>query len=253
MQRRAAQSNPSLQAWSQIQTKLAKEARAKPESIIYWKNLFSQIVFKGGVLMRKPVYVITIVLALIIGVTAGVPSVRAQAQDFFQSIVFRNPSGSEIVGYAIDWEYIPFNPTYMPADWEAGAICIGGGDVRWIGILYTDHGSQDTASGFAAFTQRKAPDAPSLPAGEERIVNGLPASLRTGEAVSLDDNPAAEHWLTAALATEFGPQQPFVKELKAPFVKQLTWFLGNTQLDIISNLPEEQILQIAESMTPATP
>jgi hypothetical protein len=279
MQRRAAQSNPSLQAWSQIQTKLTREARAKPESIIYWKNLFSQIVFKGGALMRKPVYVIAIVLALIIGVTAGVPSIRAEAQDLFQQVFFRHPSGAEIVGYTVDWE--AFNPTYMPAGWDVANICFGGGDVDWVGILYTDHGSLDTASGFAAFMQREAPDALSLPPGEERTVNGLPASLRTGEAVSLDDNPSAEHWLTggdwvyrapADGTTEpQGPykvvkppsaqvpyvkelvRDPYVKELKAPFVKQLTWFQGNTQLDIISDLPEAEILQIAESMTPATP
>jgi len=80
----------------------------------------------------------------------------------FQELFFKNPSGSGIVGIDLNWEYVPFNPTYMPSGWKTAKINLGEGDIRFFGILYTDHGSQDTASGFAALIQRKAPDVLSL-------------------------------------------------------------------------------------------
>jgi hypothetical protein len=158
LHRTASQSNPSPQAWSRIQAKLAKEARPKPESITSWKDFFGQIIFKGGALMRKPAYAIAIILALIISVTAGVPSVRAQVQETFQNLFFKNPGGSGIIGIELDWEYVPFNPTFMREGWEAAKINLGEGDVRFFGILYTYHGSQDIANGFVALIQRRAAD-----------------------------------------------------------------------------------------------
>ena len=63
--------------------------------------------------------------------------------------------------------------------------------------------------------------------------------MRSGSAVSLGDNPTAANWLRT--------------ELQASFVNQLTWFQVNTQLEILSDLPEADMLKIAESMKPAAP
>jgi len=118
----------------------------------------------------------------------------------------------------------PYGPTYLPFDIVGGG---GGGGGQELTLVFTDMQS------FVRLTERPASAAGPPPEGETVTVSGEAAVLVTGLAGSF----------------ETAPQQPAITYGDGV---ELTWQVGEVQITLLSNLPVEEALKVAESMVPAT-
>ena len=227
---RATQAVPSPQAWSRLQARLAGEAHPSFSWLPTWLQRLApgvgriNRVFEGEITMKKRFALTTIaVLVMALTVMAFVPSVRAQASEMFNAwFSIELPNGG--MGGSMPSGFTPLYPTYVPAGSTGSGIggCINERETESLGLEYY-FGEQ-----FATFCETEAPADKSLPAGQETTVNGQPAVLETG----LEGTAG------------FGMNIAYTDG------KRLTWYVGEVKIEMLSNLPLEEMLKIAESLVP---
>jgi len=256
LQLRAAQAAPSPQAWSRLQARLAGEARPSPSWLPPWLQRLAPGVgraqiFEGGVTMKKGV-ALTAIAALVIalGTVAFVPSVRAQVGERLNTwFHFRSPGGEDVITVGGPMEFAPLYPTYLPTGLQSSG---GETSISQIGKSESVELAYCNDEQFIAITQTKAPADRSLPAGQEVTVNGQPAVLVTalegtfecGPHIPEDVQEGATEETVGTLPPEFGP-------IAYTDGKQLTWYVGDVKVEMLSNLSVEEMLKIGESLVPA--
>jgi len=250
---RAAHAAPSPQAWSRLQARLAGEARPSPSWLPTWLQRLAPGVGRisqifGGVTIKKVALTTIAVLAIALSMMAFVPSVQAQVVEILNTwFHFKSPGGEYEMALGGPMEFAPLHPTYLPTGLQGS----GAGNVSESGtesIELTYHNNEQ----FVAITQTKAPADRSLPAGKEVTVNGQPAVLVTGLEGTFEYGfriPEGAHVET------FGtpPVEPYRYHGTIAYTdgKRLTWYVGDVKVEMLSNLPVEEILKIAESLVPA--
>lgn len=205
----------------------------------------------GVAILRKPAYAIIIALAILLAFSMSVPVVRAEIVNTVSGwFSFQNPDEKGVLIIQHNWDFQPFNPTYVPTGWRMTESMTAGAEGAYIfGMYYTNKNMYDGTNSrnfnaedqFAALIQKKPPADRALPSGDTRNIKGYQAVLQQGTAISFEYSVYSSditRWLE--------------KELQSSNVKKLTWMQENTQLEIVSNLSEAQLLKIAESMKPAT-
>jgi len=274
LQVRAAQAVPSPQVWSRLRARLAREARPSPSWLPTWLHRLApggtlslskgvghinQIL--GGVMMKKRLALVAIAALLIVLGTAGfVPSVRAQVGELLRWFRFESPAGGEEVSVPSSVasipgsvEFTPLRPAYLPDGFEAMAV---GLNPEAASLNYWNSATHQI---LIIDERLSSPDDDrSLPAGANVTVNGQPAVLITGlegqvSFVSIPPTPSAP------VASPSGPDQVVALEpgvgsaetVSYTDGKQLIWYTGNIRIEMLSNLPEEEMLRIAMSMVPA--
>lgn len=164
----------------------------------------------------------SVALLTILGVVL-VPSLWAQITEYSKPVmVFRAPGGNGMATTS-DWPgFQPLNPTYLPPGrWE---FSFGGrdeGGIKYLVLTYLQ------GSGFIRISESQARPDEALPKGESRQVNGRPAVIVSGLRGTLE-------FTTITFSDG----------------EQLSWDVGDARIDLLSNLPEQEMMQVAESLKP---
>ena len=252
----AADAAPSPQAWSRLQARLAKPAPRKlwPQRLA--PGVWHTLTTKGGeILMKHKLAMATVAtLALVICVVAFVPAVRAQVGEAIARWFYiRAPGGEVEMGWsAIGMDFTPLQPTYLPAGLQSagGGISLVeiGGDSESGKFKLTYHSDEQ----FVAITQTKAQADKPLPAGREVTVNGQKGMLVTGLEGTFEFGPRIPEDATVKVVGT-PPAKPFPSHGSIAYTdgKRLVWYAGDVKVEMLSNLPEEEMLKIAESLAPA--
>ncbi|MCK4485634.1 MAG: zf-HC2 domain-containing protein [Desulfobacterales bacterium] len=258
LQVRAAQAVPSPQAWSHLQARLAGEVRPVPswlstrlQRLARGVGCISQTLqLKGGVTMKKG-FTLAAIAALIIAISTVVfvPSVRTEVGKILNAwFRFETPGGKGEVALLGPAEFTPLHPAYVPDEIQGSVAVINSGESGSRFVELTYHNGEQ----FVAITQSKTPPDKSLPAGQETTVNGQPATLVTElrgtfeYGFRIPKNAQVETFGTP-LAERISYHGPITYENG----KQLTWYAGDVKVEMFSNLTEEEMLKIAESLVPA--
>lgn len=238
---RAAQATPSPRAWSRLQARLAEEARPP----LPWLPINSIL---GGIAMKKGIALVAIAgLLIALSVMTFVPSVRAQVGQLLRWFRFESPApGGGEVSIPGSVEFTPLRPAYLPAGFQAMAV---GLNPEAASLNYWN----STTNQILIIDQRRSSsdDDRSLPPGISLTVNGQPAVLITNVEGSvtftfLSPTPAISITPPADL-----DQAVPAETVSYPDGRQLVWYVGDIRLEMLSNLPVEEMLRIAESMIPA--
>lgn len=190
--------------------------------------------------------VATLVLAL--GVVAFVPPVRAQVGEFLNTwFRFETPGGRYGVVLSGPAEFTPLRPTYLPAEFQSsgGGISVATrGESECIGLTYQNDDQ------FVVITQTGPQADKALPAGREITVNGQPAVLVTGLEGTFRFGPCIPERGQVVVIGTPPAEFPHHESIAYTDGKQLTWYAGDVKIEMLSNLSEEEMLKIAESMVP---
>jgi len=203
--------------------------------------------------MRKG-FALAAVAALVIGIStvAFVPSVRAQVGEILNTwFRIETPGGESEVAIGGPMKFTPLYPTYLPARLQSsggGISAVGlGGASTSVGLTYYNDGQ------FVAITQTKSPADKALPAGREVTINSQPGVLVTGLEGTFEYGSRIPE--DARLTFFFGtpPAEPVPHRGSIAYTdgKRLTWYAGDVKVEVLSNLPEAEMLKIAESLVPA--
>ena len=136
--------------------------------------------------------------------------------------LFPTSDGGEI---RVSADFTPLAPTYWPFDIMGGG---GGGDGQVLELAFTD------GTVFLEITQQPGGDGESASDGGPVTINGEPAVLVTGLGGTFDIGQ---------------PGSPIVYSNGT----SLTWEVDEVELTLLSNLPQEEVVKIAESMEKTRP
>lgn len=178
----------------------------------------------------KKVFALATIVALIVAVStvAFVPSVRAQVGGVLNTwFHFRSPNGEAGIAIGGRMEFTPLHPTYLPDSFQGAGVS----STEAESIELTYHNKRQ----FVAITQTKAPADRALPAGQQVTVDSQPAVLFTG----------LEGTFEYGLRISEGANIDYTDG------KRLVWYAGDVKVEMLSNLPVEEMLKIAESLVPA--
>ena len=197
-----------------------------------------------------------LLLVLVLTVTL-VPPVRAQILEWY-TIVFRDPNNPNLVASSgVEGQPMPYqavNPGYLPKVFSGGATFIAFGDISE--MLY------QAGDKFLVITQQVAKNGETLPQGDTATVNGQPAALNTGLSGRYEQSSLGELEASGVVTAGEGSQSgtvdgidPNIAPTLAAFdytdAARLTFFIGTTKVEILSNLDVEELIKIAESLIPA--
>lgn len=265
LQIRAAQAAPSPQAWSRLQARLAeacperrRKARPSPSWLPTWlqrqaPGVGHPPIFTGGMTMKNftkgLVWATIAAIAIALSVMVLVPSVRAQVSELFRWFRFESPGGGGEVSIPGSVEFTPLRPAYLPAGFQAMAV---GLNPEAASLNYWN----STTGQILLIDQlRLSPDDNrSLPSGQRVTINGRPAGLITGlegnvTFVFLSPTPAAP--ITPPDDSALEPITASGETVSYRDGNQLVWYVGDIRVEMVSNLPVEEMVKIAESMIPA--
>ena len=209
-------------------------------------------IFAGGLTMKKGFALAALAaLVMAVGMVAIVPSVRAQVGEILNTwFRFKSPiSGEHEMALGGPMEFTPLQPTYLPAGLQGsggGISAADDGESTSVELAY--HNDEQ----FVSITQTKAPPDKALPAGKEMAVNGQPAVLVTGLEGDFEYGfriPEGAHVET--FGTPPAERDPYHGTIAYTDGKRLTWYVGDVEVEMLSNLPEEEMLKIAASLVPA--
>jgi len=241
LQLRAAQAAPSPQAWSRLQARLAGEVHPswfqRPAlAVRRVRQAFQPRDFhlKEGVALKHGfVLALLAALVIIVGTSAFVPSVRAQVGEMIaQQFHIEVPGGRFTIRVlSPDTSFTPLHPTYLPT----GLICA----LEDAGKGKTDAFRQVYAGKdwFVDLIQTKSPADRSLPTGWEVSINGQPGVLNTGLQGKFEFTPRFEVKGTGC------PSGYIYTE-----GQRLTWYVGDIKVVMLSNLADEEMIKIVQSM-----
>ena len=186
------------------------------------------------------------IAALIVGIStvSFVPSVRAQVGEMLNVwFHFKTPGGHGEVAISGTADFVPLHPTYLPAEFQTVGFVISDRP----GSMELMYHSEDQ---FLTISQSRTQAGETLPAGDEVTVNGQPAVLVTDLEGAIEYGPRIpEDAYVETVGTP--PARPYRGSIAYTDGKQLTWYVGEVKVGMLSNLPQEELLKVAESLVPA--
>ena len=200
--------------------------------------------------------VLAVMLVMVVTV-AFVPPVRAQVAEWF-GFTFRDPNNPEIVASVgvsgESMKYQVMQPTYLPAVFSGDSTFIAVGDISE--MLY------QTGDKFLVITQQVAKNGETLPQGDTATVNGQPAALNTGLSGRYEQSSLGELEASGVVTAGEGSQSGAVEGIDPNVVPalaafdytdaaRLTFIIGNTKIEMLSNMDVAELIKIAESLVPA--
>lgn len=178
-------------------------------------------------------------LVIAVSVMAFVPSVRAQVSGWFRARWEGPGVGVEISGSQPGFTVLV--PSYLPeAVFSSAAGSMTASMIN--DVMRNFFGDPDGQ--WLLITESQAPTDKALPAGQEVTIGDQKGVLLSGlrgtveMALPLPQN---------ILGTPPSYRQSFAYR----DAQQLVWYDSNTRIEILSNLPVEEMLKVAESFRPA--
>lgn len=227
----AEQVHPVPQAWNPLQSRISLEGAGGAFEGL--QSISSRFLMQKQA-TRRLVLVLMLILALLL---AAPPTwtLAARIGDWVGSWFHFITPGTECSMSVGDFKaFTPYAPHYLPEGFDCGGI--GGTTAPGFDRLELtySHGEQ-----FVTLLQSKGPVLDELPPGSLVQVNG-----ETGVFVRVFATSSE------ALHQKI-PSIPIVKNLDYGLTSLLAWRIGEINLELVSNLPEEEILKIARSLVPA--
>jgi len=238
LQQQVAQAVPAPDAWGRLQDALAgADQPMRPTQTAAWPQSIARSIgalFLGGSLMRRFVLVGLLTLALVGGVVIAVPPVRAQVQEMIDAwFHFQLPGGRSGVGIGFGGARQAFTP-YMPA-WLPEGLDVGmsGGTTapgaEYVEFEFHPMPRRNDDDRFIRLIEGVGEAVAGLPKGREVTINGQRAVF-TSE-------------LSERHEIQVDPPTPAGARL-------LAWYVGEIKMELVSNLPEEEMIAVAESLVP---
>ncbi len=277
----AAQAAPSRQALSHLQARLVEEVRTPPHRLTGWvtrsapdERPATRFYRQGDHRMKKRWRIAFGTIGAIViaaGVIALVPSTRAAAGEFFADVFSISSEDPPLqLGYLP--EGFDSQPLYQTgafrADTEPDAAGMGSASLQEQESLYQE------GDRFLLVKTSVGVDAP-LPEGQATDVGGVPAVLRTGLSGVLEpsvpdlgqDEPTSgaedagpspndeviESWVSGGLDEKGNTWKSSGTESEIPSItydnaNAVTWDADGTRVEILSNLPVDELLKVAEGL-----
>jgi hypothetical protein len=244
---RAAQVAPSPQALSRLQASLAKQAHPEPQGDHRMKLRWRIALATAG----------AVVVAA--GIIAAVPTTRAAAGEFFAHMFSIEADGG------LQFEYLPAGFEQQPA-YLVGSVS----DPAQGEVAQQEQQAMYQNGDLFLLVKTTTDTSQALPTGEVAEVNGLPAVLRTGLSGTYDGPPAvlasggdaAASGATPSVVTGEsglvlveGPtgavpgDGSLLPSVAYDNANSLTWDVDRTRVEILTNLPVEELLRIAQGLT----
>ncbi len=209
---------------------------------------------KGKSTMKTKIAFSTLAfLLLLTALVVFVPPVKAQVSEWF-SIVIHDPNNGSSVGVSGNspMMYRVMQPGYLPKVLSDGRTIAKFGEVTE--ILYKNEDN------FLILTQMAAVDGENLPKGVTTKVKNVPAVLNeglSGKYEELPDKMSQSDGGGVAIAEAIvnpSPQDTTNESLTFDYTNaiKLTFITDNIKVELLSNLPVDEILKIAEKLAPAS-
>jgi hypothetical protein len=262
LQKQAAESAPSPQAWSHLQARLDSPTRAeRPILPTQWLTTLKQKMHEGAFDMKKIVYAALAGLALIAGTIAFVPGVRAEVLKDVKGWLgydFPSPSGRTILSLSTNWGFSPFSPTHLPDGLEPRGIMTDGDEAtETLGLCYQpDH--RELGDPFIVILQHHLGNDGSLPDGKIVNVNGVDGVVDTLPAGEIDWclGPSPEEVLVPVPEGQ-GSSSPDTFPADEPLVYdkalRLTYYIDEVKIEIFGPYSKAELIRIAKSLQQANP
>lgn len=166
------------------------------------------------------------------------PAVRAQMQAQIQQIAggwfnFSSPDGqsqAEIGGFSA---FTPYHATYLPEGFQLSGM--GGSSAPDKETITLGYNNQEK---FVDLAQSAGTPLQALPQGEHLVLNG-------STAVFVEDFARSAQELQEKI-----PAISIVIEYDYTHTNLLVWDMGKIRLQMLSNLPKDEMVRIAESLAP---
>jgi hypothetical protein len=227
-----ASATPSPQSWNRLYAEISMEdpafaARARRPA---W---FGSSQSTGPLFKRLALAVLVLVV-----LTVAVPPARAltpRIQQLFNSwFHFKTPSGGG--GIQSFDAFIPYNPAYLPHGFQHTGT--GGHKAPEADALELDYSD---GRNFITLIQSKGPGADRLPEGVPVVINGETGVFVESYASGADE---LRQKLPAISITE---------GLDYQHVRLLAWRIAEIKFELLSNLPESELVKVAASLQPMEP
>ncbi|PKO22023.1 MAG: hypothetical protein CVU38_11470 [Chloroflexi bacterium HGW-Chloroflexi-1] len=206
-------------------------------------------IFQGGVTMKKGFAFATLAaLVIVVSVVAFVPAVRAGVSGWFRAS-WGGPDAGCSAAIRAEGSQPGFTvlvPSYLPdtvLSSATGSVTIAmGGDADEMRNFFGNPDGQ-----WLFITQGQAPADKALPEGQQVAIGGqrgvLITSLSGTSELGLAD--------LENVAVEGTPPEHRPESFAYQNANQLIWYVGDTRIELLSNLPVEEMLKVAESFRPA--
>ncbi len=237
LQVKAAQAAPSPQAWSRLQARLAPREPWPQRLALAVGRIRQAFQPREEMALRRSVLALVVALVIITGTMAFVPPIRAQVGKMIgQWFRFEVPGGRLIIRMlSPGMNFTPLQPTYLPVH----LVCTLEDEGKdKMGVFQQVYAGKDW---FVYIIQTRFSADRSLPDGQEVSVNGQPGILNIGLQGKLEFTPRFEF-----KDKESGCSDVYIYTDG----KQLTWYVGDIKVVMLSNLSDEEMLKIAQSMMP---
>ena len=227
----ADQVYPAPGAWSILKSRMSRRERGRDQTgLRSISNLFH---FESKGTRRLALALAIIIVFLLVAPPAWTLAARISdwVGDWFH---FRTP-GTESSMSIGDFEaFTPFSPQYLPKGFESSGL--GGTtapDYVRLELTYS-YGEQ-----FASVLQ-------SIGLGTEKLPQGETLKINTVDGVFVPVFASSSQELQQKISSI-----PIVTNFDYGTTSLLAWHLGEVKIELVSNLPKEEILKIARSLAPA--
>lgn len=224
----AEQVHPAPRAWYTLQARISRERPGRLWGV-------SRAVSGRFPLQKQTVRNLALVLMIILALLLAAPptwTLAARLSEWVGSwFHFKTPGMECSMGVGNFNAFTPYVPNYMPKSLDCGGI--GGTTAPGFDRLELTYSRDEQ---FVTLLQSKGPDPVTLPPGSLVMING-----ETGLFVQV--------FATSSEALQQKiPSIPIIENLDYGATSLLAWRLGEIDLKLVSNFPEEEILKIARSL-----
>lgn len=211
-------------SWEQVQSKLSTRTTGKST--------------KRGFQMRRAFVVVFAVILTFFGmVYAFVPSVRAQINELLMSYFnyeLPNRQGGGGVGFGGEAPFNPYTISYLPEGFRVKGNYTGFEESPGVSTLENMFSDDER---FIMLIQSSGERLSGLPEGED-------ISIDEQEAILIRDLDLEEY---------IGNLVDEIEDYAGEETISLNWFAGDVKIELISNFPLDEVIKIAESLTPMQP
>ncbi|HBY96858.1 MAG TPA: hypothetical protein DEP84_23405 [Chloroflexi bacterium] len=186
---------------------------------------------------RAFAFVIVVAVLIAAGTLVFVPSARAQVGEALRTWFRLEWGGLKIEAGGRPPAFTPFRPDYLPPTLSRGVASGTIGETEGMRLFFGDPDNE-----WLIVDQIPAPVDRALLGGERVQVNETEGVLLTGQ------SGVVEIPLHQAMVPG---ERPRPREIQYEHATRLIWYANNTRVELLSNLPVQEILKIARSMQPA--
>lgn len=227
LQLQVEQVHPAATAWHNLQTRIGQEG---------WGNTRSEMRsiprFHFKKQTTRALVLVMVVILVILLASPPVRTLAARVGEWVGSWFRFNTPGAESSMSVGGFEaFAPYTPTYLPNGFDSSGL--GGTsapDLERLELTYSD------GELFVVILQSMGSGAGDLPQGKTVTVNG-----ETGRFVEVFATSAEE-------LQQKIPGISAVTEFDYGRTSLLAWYLAEIKLEMVSNLPAEELLKIAQSL-----